>query len=169
MTEPHMDEEPPEHGRYVLYLEALDVVPEADEADLVAAVLRDDCVSMAQSAVNRHMERRAAELLTDSHFPAWARMMAATIGDRDFLTGRLREWTLLRAIALDEAWTAEEVTSASDWFQRTAVEIISSPGALNLLAECGRTRRVRNAASRRIQESKGRTGAPSRAGSMHRS
>ncbi|MEJ8645612.1 hypothetical protein WKI68_39160 [Streptomyces sp. MS1.HAVA.3] len=153
MTEPHMDEEPPEHGRYALYLEALDVVPEADEAELVAAVLRDECGSMAQSAVNRHMERRAAELLTDAHFPDWARMMATNIGDRDFLTGRLREWTLLRAIALDEPWTAEEVTSASDWFQRTAAaaEIISSPDALNLLAEHGRARRVRNAASRRVQ------------------
>ncbi|MGW7435126.1 hypothetical protein [Streptomyces sp. NPDC054849] len=157
MTAPSIDDEPPEHRRYADYLQALEVVPEADEAALLAAVLRDDCVSMAESAVNRHTERRAAELLTDSRFPAWARMMATTIGDRAFLTCRLREWTLLRAIALDEPWTAEELTSASDWFQRTAVavEFVISPDALSLLAERGRTRRVRNAASRRVQASHG--------------
>ncbi len=169
MTGPHMDDEPPEHRRYAVYLQALDVVPEADEAGLVAAVLRDDCVSMAQSAVNRHLERRAAELLTDPHFPAWARMMATTIGDRAFLIHRLREWTLLRAIALGEPWAAEKLTSASDWFQRTAAaaESVTSPDALSLLAERGRTRRVRNAASRRLQASGDHISA--QAGSIHRS
>ncbi|MFJ6754545.1 MULTISPECIES: hypothetical protein [unclassified Streptomyces] len=157
MSAPETDEEPPEHGRYARYLQVLDSVPEnvpeADEADLVAEILRDDCVSMAESAVNHHVERRAAHLLTDSGFPSWARMMATVIGDRPFLTRRLREWTLLRTIALDEPWTAEELTGASDWFQRTAsaAQIVTSPDALTLLAEYGRTRRVRNAASRRVK------------------
>ncbi|WP_404962272.1 hypothetical protein [Streptomyces sp. 147326] len=157
MTAPEIDEEPPEHRRYARYLQVLDGVPEsvleADEADLVAGILRDDCVSMAESAVNRHLERRAAHLLTGSGFPAWARMMAAVIGDRPFLVRRLREWTLLRTVALDEPWTAEELTGASDWFQRTAsaAQVVTSPDALTLLAEHGRTRRVRNAASRRIE------------------
>lgn len=72
------------------------------------------------------------------------------ITDRDFLTLRLREWILLRAIALDEPWAAEEFTGATDWFQRMAAttQIAASPKALRLLAERGRTRRVRNAASR---------------------
>jgi hypothetical protein len=46
--------------------------------------------------------------------------MTQVIADREFLTRRLREWTLLRAIATDDAWTAEDVVSASDWFQRKA-------------------------------------------------
>ncbi|MFJ3727901.1 hypothetical protein ACIPYQ_35765 [Streptomyces sp. NPDC090045] len=163
MTAPEIDEEPPEHGRYARYLQVLDDVPqsilEADEAGLVAGILRDDCVSMAESAVNHHLERRAAHLLTDAGFPAWARMMAEVLGDRPFLTRRLREWTLLRTIALDEPWTAEELTGASDWFQRTAsaAQAVTSPDALALLAEHGRTRRVRNAASRRIQQPGQRT------------
>ncbi|MDX3534589.1 hypothetical protein PV721_09440 [Streptomyces sp. MB09-01] len=157
MTAPEIDEEPPEHGRSARYLEVLDAVPEsvleADEAALVAEVLRDACVSMAESAVNRHLERRAAHLLTGPGFPSWAAMMAAIIGDRPFLTRRLREWTLLRTIALGEPWAAEELTGASDWFQRTAsaAQVVTAPAALTLLAEHGRTRRVRNAASRRIQ------------------
>ncbi|MFE3288948.1 hypothetical protein ACFXJJ_38395, partial [Streptomyces sp. NPDC059233] len=90
------------------------------------------------------------EQLTGPRFPAWATMMATVVGDRAFLAGRLREWTLLRAIALDEPWTDEQLLSASDWFQRTATILhVTSPAALSLLAEHGRTRRVRNAASRR--------------------
>ncbi|WP_327418926.1 hypothetical protein [Streptomyces sp. NBC_01233] len=132
---------------------------ESDEADLVAEILRDDCVAMAESAVNRHLERRAAHLLTDSGFPSWARTMAEVIGDRPFLSRRLREWTLLRTIALDEPWTAEELTGASDWFQRTAsvAQVVASPVAPALLAEHGRTRRVRNAASRRVQRPRRRS------------
>jgi lysyl-tRNA synthetase class I len=153
MTDPQHDREPAEHQRYAHYLQALDAVSEAEEADLVAAVLRDQDVAMAQGAVVHHLDRRAAQLLTDTDFTAWVHIMVAVIGDRDFLTRRLREWTLLRTIALNEPWAAEELTAASDWFQRTAAttQIITSPDALSQLAERGRTRRVRNAASRRME------------------
>ncbi|MFE9929769.1 hypothetical protein [Streptomyces sp. NPDC005533] len=157
---PETDEEPAEHRRYARYLELLENVPEAEEAGLLAVILRDDCAPMAEAAVNRQLECRAAELLTDAGFPDWARTTAGVIGDRPFLSRRLREWTLLRALALDEPWTAEEVTGASDWFQRTVVEVqtITSPEALTLLAERGRTRRVRNAASRRLRPPRPRSG-----------
>lgn len=153
MTDQPFGEEPPEHLRYRRYLQDLEEVPEADEVTLVTTVLKDPDALMAESAVNRHLERRAAHLLTDPVFTAWAQTLAPAIGDRPFLVHRLGEWTLLRAIALDEPWTAAELTSASDWFQRTATVllVVTSPEALSLLAERGRTRRVRNAASRRLQ------------------
>ncbi|MFG3140024.1 hypothetical protein ACGFZA_27930 [Streptomyces sp. NPDC048211] len=154
MTDQSLDEEPPEHLRYRSYLQDLEDVSEADEAALVATVLNDPHVSMAEAAVNRRLERRAADLLTDPAFTAWANTFATVIGDRPFLARRLREWTLLRAVALDEPWTAEELTTATDWFQRTAtvVRVVTSHEALSLLAERGRTRRVRNAANRRLQD-----------------
>ncbi|MET7725718.1 hypothetical protein [Streptomyces mirabilis] len=157
MTGLHVDEEPAEepaeHGRFACYLQALEAVAEADEADLVAAVLRDQDMTMADSAVCRHLDRRAADVLTGPAFTAWARTMTEVFADRDFLTLRLREWILLRTIALGRPWTAEDLTSASDWFQRTAttMRLVVSPEALSLLAERGRTRRVRNAASRQLQ------------------
>ncbi|MGW1534517.1 hypothetical protein [Streptomyces aureus] len=153
MSDEPFDEEPAEHHRYRRYLQDLEGVSPAEEAALVATVLRDPVMSMAEAAVNRHLECRASVLLTDLAFTAWGHSMTAVIGDRPFLTRRLREWTLLRAIALDEPWTAEELTTASDWFQRTAsaAQIVTSAEVLTLLAERGRTRRVRNAARRRIQ------------------
>ncbi|WP_405977894.1 hypothetical protein [Streptomyces sp. NBC_00158] len=149
-----VDGEPPEHRRYARYLAALDGVGEAEEAALVADVLRDEHAGMAESAVNHHLERRAAEQLTGPGFPAWAAMMAAVVGERVFLARRLREWILFRAVVLDEAWSDEELLSASDWFQRTVAgaELVTSSAVLGLLAEQGRTRRVRNAASRRERQ-----------------
>ncbi|MBT2488048.1 hypothetical protein J7E96_05775 [Streptomyces sp. ISL-96] len=153
MTGPHTHDEPAEHRRFARYLEALEAVAEADEAELVAAVLRDQDATMADSAVGRHLDRRAAELLTDPRFTAWAHTLGEVIGDRDFLTRRLREWSLLRTIALGKPWAAEELTSASDWLQRMAAttQILTSPEAIRLLAEHGRTHRVRNAANRQLQ------------------
>ncbi|MGW0854363.1 hypothetical protein [Streptomyces sp. NPDC002690] len=119
---------------------------------MVSAVLGDQDVQMGQSAVVRHVDRRANELLTDARFTAWADLMATVVVHHDFLTRRLREWTLLRAVVLEEAWSAEELSDASDWFQRTAVASpqINSPAALGVLAATGRTRRVRDAAGQRM-------------------
>lgn len=153
MTSPHLDEEPAEHRRFVRYLQALEAVAEADEVALVADVLRDQDTAMADSAVGQHLDRRAADLLTDAKFTAWAQTLTEGIADRDFLTLRLREWTLLRTIALGEPWTAEELTGATDWFQRmvATTQITPSPEALRLLAERGRTRRVRNSAGQQLR------------------
>ncbi|WP_413759618.1 hypothetical protein [Streptomyces sp. MMBL 11-3] len=150
---PHSSTASTEHRRFARYLQALETVAEADEAGLVAAVLRDQDATMADSAVGRHLDRRAADLLTGPWFTAWAQTMTEVIADRSFLALRLREWTLLRTIALGGPWTAEELTGATDWFQRMAAttQIVTSPKALRLLAERGRTRRVRNAASRQLQ------------------
>jgi len=151
---PHLDQEPPERRRFARYLHALEAVAETDEADLVAAVLRDRDAAMAESAVGRHMDRRASQLLTVPAFTGWAHAMAEVIAERDFLTRRLREWSLLRSIVLGEPWAVEKVTGASDWFQRlaTTTQIVSSPDALRMLADHGRTRRIRNAASRRLRQ-----------------
>jgi hypothetical protein len=153
MTGPHHDEEPAEHRRFAHYLQALEAVAETDEAALVAVVLRDEDATMADSAVGRHLDRRAAGLLTDHRFTAWAQTVTQVIADRDFLTRRLREWTLLRTIALGKSWAAEELTGASDWLQRMAAttQIVTSPEALRLLAEHGRTRHVRSGANLRLR------------------
>lgn len=141
-----------EHQRFARYLHELAVVREEDEADLVTRILRDSNTTMAQSAIVRHLDRHAAQLLTDEGFTAWARAMAEISAEREFLARRLREWTLLRSITVGEPWGSEEVTTGSDWFQRKAVETLPSPAVLTLLAEAGRTRRVRADASRRLRQ-----------------
>ena len=141
-----------EHQRFARYLHELSVVRDEAEADLVTRILRDPDTTMAQSAVVRHLDRRAALLLTDDGFTGWTRAMAEISVEREFLTHRLREWTLLRSITVGEPWGSEEVTTGSDWFQRKAVETLPSPAVLTLLTEAGRTRRVRAEASRRLRQ-----------------
>ncbi|MFI9582343.1 hypothetical protein ACIHCQ_10955 [Streptomyces sp. NPDC052236] len=144
-------DQPAEHQRFACHLQALAIVRDEDEADLVTAVLRDPDTTMAQSAVVRHLDRRAGQLLTDERFTHWAHAMATVVHEREFLTRRLHEWTLLRSTTPHESWTTEEVATASEWFQRKAAETVTSPAVLTLLATTGRTRRVRVTASRRLQ------------------
>ncbi len=138
-----------EHQRYARYRRELTRVLPEHESDMISAVLGDPDKAMAQAAVVGHIDRRAAILLTEPGFHDWARTVAQTIGEREFVARRLREWALLRSISTGEEWTADQVRGASDWFQRKAVEIATSPTVLTLLAGQGRTRRVRAAAARR--------------------
>ncbi|WP_143051985.1 hypothetical protein [Streptomyces sp. 2131.1] len=104
MDSRHQSDEPTEHRRFAQYTQALKTVAATDEADLLAAVLRDEDTTMAVSAVSRHMDCRATGLLTDPAFTAWAQAMSGVIDQHDFLTTRLREWCLLRALAPGEPW-----------------------------------------------------------------
>ncbi|MFJ6479054.1 hypothetical protein ACIQK6_02745 [Streptomyces sp. NPDC091682] len=149
-------DEPPEHWRYARHLESLAAVPDSGagaeaEAEVVAAVLSDPDRVMAESAVVTHLDRRAVHLLADEEFPAWARAMAGVLAGRAFPERRLREWSLLEAVTRGRPWSAEELTAASDWCQRTAVRVLTSYEALTLLATEARTRRVRNAAVERLR------------------
>lgn len=142
---------PSEHWRYARHLESLAAVSgQPAEAEAVAAVLRDPDLVMAESAVVTHLDRRAAGLLADEAFPAWAQAVGAALAGRTFAARRLREWTLLKAVTRGEPWSAAELLAASDWCQRTAAQSLHDDGALRLLAAGARTRRVRNAAAQRL-------------------
>jgi hypothetical protein len=143
---------PDEHRRFTQYLHDLAVVRDEDEADLIATILCDPDATMAQSAVVRHLDIRAMHLLSDQRFTDWTRAMATMIGEHEFVSQRLREWTLLRSITMGQPWTEEDITTASDWFQRQAVQTVTSPDVLTLLAGKGRTRRVRAAANQQLHQ-----------------
>jgi hypothetical protein len=90
----------------------VEAVAEADEATLVTTVLHDRDATMTDSAVGRHLDRRVAGLLTERRFRARTQTMTEVIADRDFLTRRLREWTLLRTITLGKPWDAQRAVSS---------------------------------------------------------
>ncbi|MDX3113493.1 hypothetical protein [Streptomyces scabiei] len=162
--------EPPEHARFAAYLDALAQVPAAEEASLVRRVLSDEDATMARAAVVRHLDRTAAAFprttdADDGSWQAWTKTMGETVGEDAFLTTRLSEWTLFRALATPSDPTArapldatpvtaatDALTTASDWLQRRLVEAPdTSPHALAFLAEHGRTKKVRATAARRVR------------------
>ncbi|KOV99244.1 hypothetical protein ADK65_18715 [Streptomyces sp. NRRL B-1140] len=138
-------QEPPEHARFAAHLADLEQVTGADEEELVAGVLADPDPAMAGAAVVRHLDRRAEELYAASGWEEWAEAMARVVGGRPFLVRRLREWALFRAVALELPWEEDDLLASSDWLQlRTAAG--AGPGALVVLAERGRTKRIRGTA-----------------------
>ena len=145
-------EEPLEHLRYAAYLLSLEQVSAEQELTLVTAVLTDPDRTMAASAVVQHMQRRVLELLRSPAYPAWQEGMADALAGHTFLAKRLDEWALFRAVTLDLPWTPEELITASDWLQCWISQgLRSSAEAHTVLADSGRTRRVRNAAKSKIK------------------
>lgn len=136
---------PDEHVRFAAHLDQLQQVADADEADLVSRVLTDPDRTMARSAVLRHLDRRAAGLYRGPDYEEWARAMRRVTFDHPFLTQRLREWSLFRAVTLNLPWRPDDLLATSNWLQlKTAAG--TNTEAVELLAAAGRTKRIRNAA-----------------------
>jgi hypothetical protein len=136
---------PDEHVRFAAYLDKLGHVADANELDLVSRVLTDPDQTMAQSAVLRHLDRRAAGLYPGPAYEGWAQAMTQGTIDHPFLAQRLREWSLFRAITLKLPWQPEDLLASSNWLQlKTAAG--TNIEAIEILAEVGRTKRIRNTA-----------------------
>jgi hypothetical protein len=136
---------PDEHVRFAAYLDKLGHVAGANEVDLVSHVLTDPDLTMARSAVLRHLDRRAAGLYSGPAYEGWAQAMTqATIG-HPFLAQRLREWSLFRAITLKLPWQPENLLASSNWLQLKAAAGTNTE-AIETLVEAGRTKRIRNTA-----------------------
>jgi hypothetical protein len=140
-----MSETPSEHTRFQHYLRDLEQVPDHDEPDLVDAVLRDPDQAMAVSAVLQHIDHRAGGLDAD-RYAAWAARMAAAVEGHHLLERRIRDWILLKSLKTGQAINAADLADATDWLQRTLAETTTSSATLTLLAEVGRTRRIRDTA-----------------------
>ncbi|MGW1614077.1 hypothetical protein ACWCQZ_32510 [Streptomyces sp. NPDC002285] len=77
--------------------------------------------------------------------------MKHVVLSRPFLTRRLREWSLLRAIALEQPWHQNDLLASSDWLQLKAAAGTSTE-ALEILAAGGRTKRIRRTARVTLRE-----------------
>ncbi|MGX1541508.1 hypothetical protein [Streptomyces adustus] len=136
---------PDEHVRFAAYLDELGLVADPDEVDPVGRVLTDPDRTMARSAVLRHLDRRADGLYLGPAYDGWAQTMTQAVIDHPFLAQRLREWALFHAVTLKLPWQPDELLASSNWLQlKTAAG--TNTEAIELLAEAGRTRRIRNTA-----------------------
>ncbi|MFF0559977.1 hypothetical protein [Streptomyces sp. NPDC004266] len=136
---------PDEHVRFAAYLDELRQVADADEADLVRRVLTDPDPTMARSAVLRHLDRRAAVLYPGPAYEGWAQAMTRATTGHPFPAQRLREWSLFRAVTLELPWQPDDLLASSDRLQLMAAAGTNTE-AIGILAEAGRTKRIRNAA-----------------------
>ncbi|APY84585.1 hypothetical protein A7J05_01305 [Streptomyces alfalfae] len=154
-------EEPAEHLRFAAYLSELEQVSDADEADLVSEVLTDPDQTMARSAVLWHLDRRATDIHPGPAYEPWAEWMTHVTVRHPFLARRLQEWSLFRAITLGQPWSRDALLESSDWLQ---LKTAAGPNteAVEVLAEHGRTKRIRNTARINLKQS-----SPPSAASQH--
>ncbi|MFB8440650.1 hypothetical protein ACFC7A_16560 [Streptomyces niveus] len=138
-------QDPDEHVRFAAYRDMLQQVADADEADLVSRVLADPDQTMAQSAVLRHLDHRAADLCPGPAYEGWAQTMAQAMIGYPFLTQRLREWSIFRAVTLKLPWQPDDLLVSSNWLQLMTAGGTNTQ-AVEILAEAGRTKRIRNTA-----------------------
>ncbi|MFF1838435.1 hypothetical protein ACFVXE_30165 [Streptomyces sp. NPDC058231] len=136
---------PDEHVRFAAYLDKLEHVADPDEVDLVSSVLTDPDQTMAQSAVLRHLDRRAAGLYPGPAYEEWAQTMTQATIDHPFPAQRLREWSLFRAITLKLPWHPDDLLASSNWLQLKTADGTNTE-AMEILAEAGHTKRIRNTA-----------------------
>ncbi|HVK22009.1 MAG TPA: hypothetical protein VM677_11670, partial [Actinokineospora sp.] len=124
-----------EHLRFEWYRDALPV----DERVFLEHVLRDPDEAMAVAAVVSRIEAKARSA---PDYCEWAETVAPAVARVDFVRERLSEWRLLRDVVEGRAVDHAAVLAASDWAQRK-LAAIADGDLLVLLAEHGRTRRVR--------------------------
>jgi hypothetical protein len=100
---------------------------------------------MAQSAALRHLDSRAVGLYSGPAYEEWAQTMAQATIDHPFLAQHLREWSLFRAITLKLPWQPDDLLASSNWLQPKTIAGTNTE-AVEILAEAGHTKRIRNAA-----------------------
>jgi hypothetical protein len=140
------DEPPEDIEHYAAHLKAL--AETGDEFTAIAVVLADPDTSAADAALVAHIDQRAEDLLAGDEFDGWWRKMAASVRERPFPFARVAEWVLYRNIAVNRAWKPDHLLRASMWLQQRVAANLSSPEALTLLGEQGRSKRIRVAAKR---------------------
>lgn len=146
---PH--QEPAEHLCFAAYLNELAQSTDTDEIALVHNVLTDPDQTMAQAAVLRHLDRRAADLHHGPAFQPWAEAISQATAGHPLLARRLHEWTILRALMLGQPWHPQTLLESSDWLQHHAATT-SNIEALQLLAEHGHTKRIRATAKTSLKQ-----------------
>ncbi|MBB5800257.1 hypothetical protein F4560_000025 [Saccharothrix ecbatanensis] len=137
-----------EHVRHEVYLRALADATPPDDLQVITRVLGDPDQVMAVSAVVRHLDR-----LGESHpdFDTWAEAVLPVLGGREFPTRRVAEWLLYRDLVAGGEPDRDRLREASDWLQRKVADNLTRPSVLEVLAEVGRTKRVRNTAKSKIR------------------
>lgn len=145
-----------EHVRAHLYREIISKVAASQCRDgdraVVATILHDPVESVSKTAVVQLVDDIAMRMADPAEFQRWATELAPEIrllkaaGNRDFLDRRINDWAIYLAIRTGRTPRPAELAGTTDWMQRViAGESVSLP-ILTLLAEIGRTRKIRNIA-----------------------
>ncbi|MDQ3786875.1 MAG: hypothetical protein M3422_06485 [Actinomycetota bacterium] len=143
-----------EHVRWAVYRRVIASLTADSEHTAVAAILRDPADLVARSAVVELVDTRAMQATDPAAFQEWA--AGLDLGDlaavhQEFVRGRVHDWTVYLAVENGHTPTAAEIDGVTNRMQRLLAEHSTSQAVLAVLAETGRTRKIRNIAANRIR------------------
>lgn len=142
------------HARFACYTSLLErISPGAEnELALTAAILGDPDEAMGQAVLVGHLARRAWELSSSAAYRAWRLSVGEVIMQTSFLWNRASEWESFWCWCEGQPIAAFELRTMSDWLQRRLADHTDQMHVLALLAEHGRTKRVRHTAAARLDQ-----------------
>jgi hypothetical protein len=156
-----------EHVRSLLYRKVVAIAvasqSRASDRTIVATILRDPVDLVSKSAVVEFMDAIAMKTADPAVFRQWAAGLRAETAQlaadatHTFISRRIDDWNVYLSIGAGRIPTSGELASTTHWMQRLLAERSTSPPVLALLADIGRTRKIRNiarhrAASRAVRE-----------------
>lgn len=148
-----------EHVRVRVYCEAVAAVAASGRPDagrrIVALILRDPVSSVAKTAVVQLVDEVAKRAGDPGGFQRWAAGLLPELrrleadGHREFVRRRVHDWSVYLAVEEGRAPSSAELAGTTPWMQRMLAERTAFLPVLELLAESGGTRKVRNIARQR--------------------
>lgn len=150
-----------EHVRSNAYHKIIAVATASQRRDkdraIVATIIRDPIELVSKTAVVHLVDTIAMRATDPTEFQQWAAEIIPEIellkadGNRRFVHRRIHDWTIYLAIKSGREPLDAELTDATDWMQRLIATKSTSLPILTLLAENGRTRKIRNIARNRAR------------------
>ena len=144
-----------EHARLQLYRFA---GSHMDLSGYIDTVLADPDPGMGSAVLIEVIDSVAAQA-GHTEFVAWSDAVLRRVQDREFVVRRVAEWRLFNRLEKGRV-SHEEALAATDWFQRKVVAESNNIDVLTLLADRGRTKKVRSSAANRLHRQPGRPATP---------
>ncbi|MFB9928109.1 hypothetical protein ACFORO_36045 [Amycolatopsis halotolerans] len=144
-----------ERVRSAAYRRVISASGRADPRELAAVLVRDPEPLTAKTAVVDLVDHVAGETADPAEFRRRAAEIVeeadrlVPVKDREFVRQRVRDWELWLETENGRVPDVAGLASSSDWMQRRLADFSASPQLLALLAEHGRTRKIRNTAANR--------------------
>ena len=139
-----------EHRRYSIYLDLLSHAPVERQRAVVTAILTDPDPAMRESVLVRVIDD-LVRAVSPIEFFTWASSVDDLLRQSSLLERRIQEAVLAKQIEAGETPSSEQLLRSSDWLQRIACEVATSSSVLGVLANGGRTKRIRSSAERRLR------------------
>ncbi|ATY13808.1 hypothetical protein CU254_27795 [Amycolatopsis sp. AA4] len=144
-----------EHVRSAAYRRVVAARGGAAPRELAAVLVRDPEPLTAKTAVVELVDQVARETADPAEFRRRAAGIVAEadrlgpVKDREFVRQRARDWEVWLETENGRVPDVAELESVSDWMQRRLADFSASRQVLAVMAEHGRTKKIRNTAANR--------------------